>query len=825
VTDVAEILIGKLADEFVQKLLAGEAIDVEDYCARHPDLADDIRRIYPVILMLHGDGAASLLESQYRILGDYRIIREIGRGGMGIVYEAEQMSLRRRVALKVLPYAAVLDERQLARFRNEALAAAALKHPHIVGIHDFGSDHSVYFYTMDYVEGYDVGKLISQLRRHGLSFETNGNGFDLKMEPGSAITVDHNAPTRFASDATLSELRSEETEAVNFELSVRSARDKQRYYQTVARMGMQAAEALDFAHEKGILHRDIKPSNLMVDQEGQLLIADFGLARIDGENTLTFTGNLIGTLRYMSPEQSSGKTSNLDRRSDVYSLGVTLYEMLTLRPIYADYDHNESLVKRATEEPTHPRKYDRLIPVDLETIILKAIAINREDRYETTQELADDLKRFLDNEPIHARRQPITKRIWKFIQKNKSLTALLLFSAAVLMLLGMGIVNFGRSQVTPVPQVALGTIPVPLNWTKETSGGEFAGVETGARNGNWEYLYLPIGSTSGEYRPYPKFSKNHQAYTTAGNLSKSWLMRSEMDPGEDGSKSVVAWHAPHSGRIKVYVFFNEIKFAESGEGIRWFIDLKRPDAEIKRIKAKEIAKRTGAHRFEFFEEVTVGDTLYFGIESLTPGLKNSTRYGIEIEYQTLVSPLFSEYQSLTDSADDFVPNAPGGDTGQWRYLYSPDGKRKGNYLTFNTYNEMDECYLVDNAEESAAIGSRWLRPGLKGECPIVAWTSNVTGIINIAGFFRDQDVRAKDPEDTVGWFVDIKSSDQNQKELISGTIYASEAPETDDVDIYVEVHKGDVIYFGIQPQIKPDFDLTVYNFTIYLVAEGLTYDK
>ena len=179
--------------------------------------------------------------------------------------------------------------------------------------------------------------------------------------------------------------------------------DSREYFRTIARLGIQAAEALDHAHQNGILHRDIKPANLLVDDAGKLWITDFGLARIEADAGMTMTGDLLGTLRYMSPEQALAKRVVVDHRSDIYSLGVTLYELLTLQPAFAGDDRQELLRQIAFEEPQPPRQINAHIPQDLETIVLKAIEKNPADRYATAQELADDLQRFIANKPIKAR--------------------------------------------------------------------------------------------------------------------------------------------------------------------------------------------------------------------------------------------------------------------------------------------------------------------------------------------------------------------------------------------------------------------------------------
>jgi hypothetical protein len=187
----------------------------------------------------------------------------------------------------------------------------------------------------------------------------------------------------------------------------------------VARLGVQAAEALEYAHQLGVVHRDIKPANLLLDQRGNLWVADFGLARLPNEPGLTLTGDLIGTLRYMSPEQAQGKWLLVDHRADLYSLGVTLYELLVLEPPFRGTDRQELLRQIASEEPKAPRRLNKAVPAELETIVLKAMEKSPADRYATARELADDLGRYLRDEPIRARRPSLAQRGRKWARRHR----------------------------------------------------------------------------------------------------------------------------------------------------------------------------------------------------------------------------------------------------------------------------------------------------------------------------------------------------------------------------------------------------------------------
>jgi serine/threonine protein kinase len=357
-------------------------------------------------------GPAAQADLEGAPLGDFRLLREIGRGGMGVVYEAEQLSLGRRVALKVLPFAAALDARHLQRFKNEAQAAAHLHHQHIVPVHGVGYDRGVHYYAMQLIEGQNLAALIGELRGQNAP------------EPSSVVSLwpddRGTAPTRSLMGAQLSTQR-----------SGRSA----QFFRTVARLAAQAAEALDYAHGVGVVHRDVKPANLLVDGRGHLWVTDFGLAQFHADAGLTQTGDVVGTLRYMSPEQAAGQRVLLDHRTDVYSLGATLYELLTLKPIFEGSDRQSLLQQIMHEEPRPPRAIDRTIPAELETIVLKALGKSPADRYATAGDLAGDLQRFLRHEPILARRATLPQRARKWLRRHPSV---LVTGVVLLVLLAVG---------------------------------------------------------------------------------------------------------------------------------------------------------------------------------------------------------------------------------------------------------------------------------------------------------------------------------------------------------------------------------------------------
>jgi serine/threonine protein kinase/tetratricopeptide (TPR) repeat protein len=398
-----ETLVGRVADEFLRRQEAGERPDVEEYVARLPQAADLLRKVLASLQLLQASltgsgepGALATGDGPAGILGDFRIVREVGRGGMGIVYEAEQISLGRRVALKVLPMAATMDPRQLQRFHNEARAAAGLHHTNIVPVYGVGCERGVHYYAMQFIEGRTLAELISRQRGEGL------------------LHVPTMGEAEAAASATTVPPAAQSTSA--------APRDA-AYFRRVAEWGIQAAEALDCAHALGVVHRDVKPANLLVDAAGRLWVTDFGLAQIQNDARLTMSGDLVGTLRYMSPEQALAQRVVIDQRTDMYSLGATLYELLTLQPAFAGADRQELLRQIAFEEPRAPRRVNKAIPADLETIVLKALEKNPADRYATAKDLADDLRRWVEDQPIRARRPSLVQRLRKWSRRHRAAVA------------------------------------------------------------------------------------------------------------------------------------------------------------------------------------------------------------------------------------------------------------------------------------------------------------------------------------------------------------------------------------------------------------------
>ena len=375
-----------LAEEFLDRKRRGEQPTLREYLERHPDLAAEIRDLFPALLMMEdlgessgrttdslaADGAAVGIRLQR--LGDYRILREIGRGGMGVVYEAEQESLGRRVAVKILSAGSLLDPKQVRRFEREAKAAARLHHTNIVPVFGVGRQDGHHYFVMQFIPGMGLDAVLDDLRqlRRAKSeagpMPASGRIASLTgAEVARSLIAGRFAADRPSGDGSVTEpLDSADSAASpaaanrstagdsspallpgSSELSSSSDPDRQ-FYRSIAKIGIQVAEALECANRQGILHRDIKPSNLLLDNHGNVWVADFGLAKTAEADDLTHTGDILGTIRYMAPERFSG---HCDARSDVYSLGLTLYELVALRPAYEASDRHRLMERVLHEEP------------------------------------------------------------------------------------------------------------------------------------------------------------------------------------------------------------------------------------------------------------------------------------------------------------------------------------------------------------------------------------------------------------------------------------------------------------------------------------------
>jgi serine/threonine protein kinase len=433
-SDAQQERLAEILSEYLDGIDGGWAPPLDELAAAHPDLAQPLREYVASLNLLQRAVEDATVKPRKRPttqvlerqLGDYRLIREIGRGGMGVVYEARQLSLGRTVALKLLGFAALLDQKQIQRFQNEAQAAAGLHHPNIVSVFAVGCERGVHFYSMQFIEGQSLDRVIDELRREPANIHSLSSGDVRRAEERQKERTEESA---FAErKATM-----EATSVIGGGLStIRSVRTR-NYVRTAVELVMQAADALQHAHECGVVHRDVKPSNLLLDRFGKLWVTDFGLARCDLGPDLTATGDLLGTLRYMSPEQASGKPELIDHRTDIYSLGVTLFELLTLRPAFEGSERAEILRRIRDESVPSLRILNSAVPYDLETIVFKACAKSREECYVSAAEFRQDLQRFLAGEPAQARRPTLLDKGVKWITRHKSTAAATLFGALVLL--------------------------------------------------------------------------------------------------------------------------------------------------------------------------------------------------------------------------------------------------------------------------------------------------------------------------------------------------------------------------------------------------------
>src|SRR5262245_50773856 len=442
-----------LADEFLTRCKRGEKPTIREYCDRHPELAEEIRDVFEAMLMVEdlrpgsSDVSGSVGESvkvggkRLAQVGDYRILCEIGRGGMGVVYEAEQQALGRRVALKVLPKSAAGDGSAQVRFQREARAAARMHHTNIVPVFDVGQDGDHLYYAMQLIHGQGLDLVIDDLKRlraqstaapaadrvggdRSIAESLVAGQFE-RENLAAAGPNDSGATVAYEGSAPSSAMLPGQSE-ISTATSNRGA-----YFRSVAQIGLQAASALSYAHGRGIIHRDIKPGNLILDTTGNVWVTDFGLAKT-GDGAMTHTGDILGTVRYMSPERFRGQC---DVRADVYALGMTLYELLTLKAAYASGDRLRLIELIRQTEAASPRSVDSRIPRDLETIVMKAIDKDPKRRYQSADEMGEDLQQFVNDEPIKARRVGPVERFGRWCRRNPAVAGLM---AAVLVLMAAG---------------------------------------------------------------------------------------------------------------------------------------------------------------------------------------------------------------------------------------------------------------------------------------------------------------------------------------------------------------------------------------------------
>ncbi len=365
-------LIEQIASEYLDAIRAGRRPVIDDYVKEHPELEDAIRELFPLIDALEDwkedqelSTAHNAIPENFEVeqLGECRVIREIGRGGMGVVFEAEEGAIARRVAVKVLPWKFSAGSRWREKFHQEARTAAQIRHPNIVSVYSFGEQAGICYYVMQLVEGIGLNRVILRLRK------------DPGIVTGQQILSDFQG-TRGKTKSLSQERRL-------------LRRDSWPQYVKIA---LKVAHAIRYAHQQGILHRDIKPANLLMDAQGEVWVADFGLALPVEEAVRQGPARIAGTLRYIAPEQFEGQ---VDERSDLYSFGLTLYELCTLVPAY-DISEKKSLVQQIRNAPPpRPRKVNPAIPKGLEAIILKATHKDPDKRFQNASELITALRGML----------------------------------------------------------------------------------------------------------------------------------------------------------------------------------------------------------------------------------------------------------------------------------------------------------------------------------------------------------------------------------------------------------------------------------------------
>jgi len=358
-----------------------------------------------------------------RRLGDFEIARELGRGGMGIVYEARQVSLNRKVALKVLSASLGLTTKAVIRFQREAEAAAKLHHTNIVPIYATGEQDGAHYYAMELIEGPGLDQVISQMREMQKPVSPQkGPG---AVSPSASTASPTPAPVDWVSRTMGFQPPDAATGATSETPSSSSLSSGTGYFDTVARTMAEVADALDYAHAQGVIHRDIKPSNLLLSPVGRLSVNDFGLARMLEQPGMTVSGEFVGSPMYMSPEQIAVGRAPLDHRTDIYSLGATLYELLTLQPPFPGIRRDQVIAQIIGKEPKPPRSINRRVPQDLETICLKMMEKDPDKRYQTAGGVAEDLRRYVNRFAISARRVSVLGRVVRWAKRNKAIAAAL----------------------------------------------------------------------------------------------------------------------------------------------------------------------------------------------------------------------------------------------------------------------------------------------------------------------------------------------------------------------------------------------------------------
>ena len=533
-----------LMDEFARRCRNGESPEISEYVDRLPERETEIRDIFPTVVLMEqlkskhesvstlSPQPSSGLELPTQI-GNYELLREIGRGGMGVVFEAVQQGLDRQVALKVMNANAITSESQHRRFQREVLSAARLHHTNIVPVFAVGEDNGTHFYSMQYIDGIGLDKYIRQLgNRESTQPAQCATTCDIPASP----SIRHSGNGQARTEHHRRDQAGLPTDP--------------DHWKHVCQIGIQVAQALQYAHEKGILHRDVKPQNLLLDRSNNVWITDFGLAKFVDEPGATQTGKIVGTLMYMAPEQLQGVAS---ANSDVYSLGLTLYELLSLRPVHASESGRVSVSDRMKRREVVPLStVNHRVPRDLETVIMKAIKHDSSDRYQTADEFAKDLQNCFEGRAISARRASGPEKLWKWARRNPALGSSL---AAILILLSVFAVtaNLGRIRVSELLHLAESRLDLATaafddllkTYSDQTVDGMLnknESLDAPVTIADTQRLaklleYYEVLATSGENSP----ELNLQMAKAKGGLGDIFMRLGMLDEAEQAYRDTIDW--------------------------------------------------------------------------------------------------------------------------------------------------------------------------------------------------------------------------------------------------------------------------------------------
>ena len=411
----SEQLLDSIVDEFTSQIRAGLNPQVADFQERYPQLHCQLEELLGSVKAIESlkstaagkaGSSASFDRTQFPMpetIGEYQVLSELGRGGMGVVYLGKHQTLGREVAIKVLPPSLAASEDRVDRFQSEAQAAARLHHTNIVGVFGVGQNDSFHYYVMDFVAGRGLDEFIRERKKKRCESDSDSSSYS---DSSSSSQPPH-----------------------------ASTHSDQAHFRWAARVGADLADALAYAHGQGVLHRDLKPSNFLLGDDGIVRITDFGLAKLSGSDVhLTKTGDLIGTPQYLAPESLKGQ---YDARSEVYCLGLTTYELIASVPAFAGGSPAEVLNNITTIRPTKLRKLNSKIPSDLSTVIEKAISLEPESRYPDAQAFRDDLLAFSDGRAISARRASTWQNAKRWARANPLAASLSGLSFALLTLVAI----------------------------------------------------------------------------------------------------------------------------------------------------------------------------------------------------------------------------------------------------------------------------------------------------------------------------------------------------------------------------------------------------